>query len=842
MQVIPLDPETQTEPFHVVEEVFHKERDSKENRDKELAIKENIQKEKSIKEVDYKSKLTDELGLKSHAAYEAERKEGDAKVKARDEVQGKTKAVKSKESAMKVSSGDSCIAAGYEALQGCESDHHKEMQAKTTELNAKIVEAKRERDQKELSEKAAVEAEAAEKQAVAEKAAKEATIQAAIDAAASAAAAGSGAGQFLPGASGSGKALLPTQADKGPDAATSPSSAPQVHSYGETASACAALDSLTCLTTLGCKIKLVKTTSGKISEAASSCVVGTDEDDAPEPTPPTDAPEEAEDFAPGSVAAVQNASKAALNASLSAALANLAPSSGFAGNSSRRLLAKAAWGIEWHPYHTVVAGGYRTIKTSLKEFTEETGTQCMDDSGAVQNIGVTCCDPMGIGHRPECLKSVSRIEAKEHCEKFNMTLCSAQALMNGAGEDDGRLGCDFDATMQWSSTHCDSPVLPHAVDKTMHGGAENVSTSANLSTTLATQATLAGAANITDTELAVLEEAEAQALLDALNETQSCASWNVSQCSAYCHNCTVDTEQSCAGSAVGCTSRMCCKAGPRSTVLVKDVDGPTPGQEVVQMATPANMSVEGNVSAFGRNCTQEQDNAELKCANAAKAKLTAQEQKWAAAAQKEADRYRAKAEQEAATNAKASKEGKKAEEALVEVEKHAEHNVEDAVNQAQVKSEEAAKKLAEALAARPAGPGLGHLAAAAPPANQTAEAPGEGSGEAAAGGDMVESDSAYTKKVTAKPKPAVAGWGAWGAQKSTPHQEKVAAWSSTMDNLYGPGVVALLDEDGKVKPAAPYRCAEELKQPYETCRSGLNEAYAACAASYKSIQDVYLAT
>ena len=130
------------------------------------------------------------------------------------------------------------------------------------------------------------------------------------------------------------------------------------------------------------------------------------------------------------------------------------------------------------------------IKTSLKEFTEETGTQCMDDSGAVQNIGVTCCDPMGIGHRPECLKSVSRIEAKEHCEKFNMTLCSAQALMNGAGEDDGRLGCDFDATMQWSSTHCDSPVLPHAVDKTMHGGAENVSTSANLSTTLATQATL----------------------------------------------------------------------------------------------------------------------------------------------------------------------------------------------------------------------------------------------------------------------------------------------------------------------------------------------------------------
>ena len=132
--------------------------------------------------------------------------------------------------------------------------------------------------------------------------------------------------------------------------------------------------------------------------------------------------------------------------------------------------------------------------------------------------------------------------------------------------------------------------------------------------------------------------------------------------------------------------------------------------------------------------------------------------------------------------------------------------------QAQVKSEEAAKKLAEALAARPAGPGLGHLAAAAPPANQTAEAPGEGSGEAAAGGDMVESDSAYTKKVTAKPKPAVAGWGAWGARKSTPHQEKVAAWSSTMDNLYGPGVVALLDEDGKVKPAAPYRCARACMQ------------------------------
>ena len=43
------------------------------------------------------------------------------------------------------------------------------------------------------------------------------------------------------------------------------------------------------------------------------------------------------------------------------------------------------------------------------------------------------------------------------------------------------------------------------------------------------------------------------------------------------------------------------------------MDGPTPGQEVVQMATPANMSVEGNVSAFGRNCTQEQASPAGQC-------------------------------------------------------------------------------------------------------------------------------------------------------------------------------------------------------------------------------------
>ena len=78
-------------------------------------------------------------------------------------------------------------------------------------------------------------------------------------------------------------------------------------------------------------------------------------------------------------------------------------------------------------------------------------------------IGVQCCDEWGVGTRPGCEDSMGKIgvdevkysftylEAVEHCESYDMRLCTRQEVDNGAGEG---TGCAFDANLVWTSTRC----------------------------------------------------------------------------------------------------------------------------------------------------------------------------------------------------------------------------------------------------------------------------------------------------------------------------------------------------------------------------------------------------
>jgi len=108
--------------------------------------------------------------------------------------------------------------------------------------------------------------------------------------------------------------------------------------------------------------------------------------------------------------------------------------------------------------HSAVSGSYLGTKTGKKApdgYTKVQDEYCLADSTTKDEtyglvIGTVCCTTTGTGSRPGC-NSGTYETAEAHCVSQGLQLCTLAQLKAGAGE---AAGCDFDASLIWSSDGC----------------------------------------------------------------------------------------------------------------------------------------------------------------------------------------------------------------------------------------------------------------------------------------------------------------------------------------------------------------------------------------------------